>query len=81
LTWEFGEENTHLCSNELTNQPLICYEYGRSTSLFSYVSIEDWIQVCHPLRRILRLAEQALDRLNPAYVFHDNLAEGTPRPD
>jgi hypothetical protein len=75
------KKTTHLCNNELTNQPLMRCEHERSASLFSCDSIEDWIQACHPLRGILQLAEQALDRLNPAYVFHDNLAEGTLRPD
>ena len=37
----------------------------RSDSLFSYVSIEERIPASHPLRRIRRLADQALDRLNP----------------
>jgi len=39
----------------------------RSGSLFSYVSIEDRILENHPLRRIRRLANQALDRLNPSF--------------
>lgn len=39
----------------------------RSGSLFSYVSIEDRIPAGHPLRRIRKLAEQALDRLNPTF--------------
>jgi len=39
----------------------------RSGSLFSYVSIEERIPACHPLRRILKLADQALDRLNPTF--------------
>jgi hypothetical protein len=37
----------------------------RSGSLFSYVSIEERIPLNHPLRRIRKLADQALDRLNP----------------
>jgi transposase len=37
----------------------------RSGSLFSYVSIEERIPASHPLRRIRKLADQALDRLNP----------------
>ena len=36
----------------------------RSGTLFSYVSIEERIPASHPLRRIRRLADQALDRLN-----------------
>jgi hypothetical protein len=39
----------------------------RSGSQFSYVSIEERIPASHPLRRIRKLADQALDRLNPAF--------------
>jgi transposase len=39
----------------------------RSASLFSYVSIEERIPASHPLRRIRKLADQALDRLNPTF--------------
>lgn len=39
----------------------------RSGSLFSYVSIEERIPSSHPLRRIRKLADQALDRLNPTF--------------
>jgi transposase len=39
----------------------------RTGSLFSYVSIEDRIPASHPLRRIRKLANQALDRLNPTF--------------
>jgi transposase len=39
----------------------------RSGSLFSYVSIEERIPTSHPLRRIRKLADQALDRLNPTF--------------
>ena len=35
--------------------------------MFSYVSIEERIPASHPLRRIRRLADQALDRLNPTF--------------
>jgi len=42
-------------------------QQDRSGSLFSYVSIEDRIPENHPLRRIRRLADQALDRLNPTF--------------
>ena len=38
-----------------------------SGSLFSYVSIEERIPASHPLRRIRKLADQALDRLNPIF--------------
>jgi hypothetical protein len=37
----------------------------RSGCLFSYVSIEGRIPASHPLRRIRRLADYALDRLTP----------------
>ena len=48
-----------------------------SGSLFSYVSIEKRIPACHPLRRIRKLAHQALDRLNPTFSeFY--AAEGRP---
>jgi hypothetical protein len=40
----------------------------RSGSLFSYVSIEDRIPASHPLRRIRKLADQALNRVNPTGV-------------
>jgi transposase len=39
----------------------------RSSSLFCYISIEEWIPASHPLRRIRRLADQALDRLNSTF--------------
>jgi transposase len=39
----------------------------RSGSLFSYVSIEERIPARHPLRRIWKLADQVLDRLNPTF--------------
>lgn len=39
----------------------------RTGSLFSYVSIEDRIPASHPLRRIRKLADHALDRLNPTF--------------
>jgi transposase len=39
----------------------------RSGSLFSYVSIEERIPANHPLRRIRKLADQVLDRLNPTF--------------
>ena len=35
--------------------------------MFSYVSIEERIPTSHPLRRIRKLADQALDRLNPTF--------------
>ena len=49
----------------------------RSDSLFSYVSIEERIPASHPLRRIRRLADQALDRLNPTFC-ELYAAEGRP---
>ena len=39
----------------------------RTGSLFSYLSIEDRIPASHPLRRIRKLADQALNRLNPIF--------------
>jgi transposase len=39
----------------------------RTGSLFSYVSIEERIPASHPLRRIRKLVDQALDRLNPTF--------------
>jgi transposase len=39
----------------------------RSGALFSYVSIEERNPASHPLRRIRKLADQALDRLNPTF--------------
>jgi hypothetical protein len=38
-----------------------------SSSLFSCVAIEERIPASHPLRRIRKLADQALDRLNPTF--------------
>ena len=49
----------------------------RSGSLFSYVSIEERIPDSHPLRRIRKLADQALDRLNPTFCAL-YAAEGRP---
>jgi len=39
----------------------------RSGPLFSYVSTEERIPKVHPLRQVRRLADQALDRLNPTF--------------
>jgi transposase len=49
----------------------------RSGSLFSYVSMEERIPASHPLRRIRKLADQALDRLNPTFCAL-YAAEGRP---
>lgn len=49
----------------------------RSGSLFSYASIEERIPAIHPLRRIRKLADQALDRLNPTFC-ELYAAEGRP---
>ncbi len=49
----------------------------RSGSLFSYVSIEERIPASQPLRRIRKLADQALDRLNPTFCAL-YAAEGRP---
>jgi len=51
----------------------------RSGALFSYVSIEERIPASHPLRRIRKLADQALDRLNPTFC-RLYASEGRPRP-
>jgi hypothetical protein len=42
-------------------------QQDRSGSMFSHVSIEERILASHPLRRIRKLADQALDRLNPTF--------------
>jgi transposase len=42
-----------------------------------YVSIEERIPASHPLRRIRKVADQALDRLNPTF-FAQYAAEGRP---
>ena len=39
----------------------------RSGPLFSYVSTEERIPKSHPLRQVRRLADQALNRLNPTF--------------
>jgi transposase len=39
----------------------------RTGPLFSYISTEDRIPSGHPLRQVRRLADQALDRLNPTF--------------
>ena len=39
----------------------------RTGSPFDHVSIEERIPVSHPLRRIRKLADQALDRINPTF--------------
>jgi transposase len=49
----------------------------RSGSLFSYVSIEERIPAGHPLRRVQKLADQAIDRLNPTF-YELYAAEGRP---
>jgi hypothetical protein len=46
---------------------LIRGQQERSGSLFSYVSIEGRIPTSHPLRRIRKLADQALDQLEIGY--------------
>ena len=57
--------------------PVMRGQQERSGSLFSYVSIEERIPASHPLRRIRRLADQALDRLNPTFCAL-YAAEGRP---
>jgi transposase len=49
----------------------------RAGSLFSYVSIEDRNLASHPLRRIRKLADEALDQLNPTFC-EQYAAEGRP---
>ena len=39
----------------------------RTGPLFSYISKEQRIPASHPLRQVRRLADQALDRLNPTF--------------
>ena len=39
----------------------------RTRLLFSYISTEDRIPAAHPLQQVWRLADQALDRLNPTF--------------
>jgi transposase len=39
----------------------------RTGPLFSYISTEERIPASHPLRQVRRLADQALDRLNPTF--------------
>jgi transposase len=42
-------------------------QQDRTGPLFSYISTEDRIPSSHPLRQVRRLADQALDRLNPTF--------------
>ncbi|KEF41499.1 MAG: transposase [Cyanobium sp. CACIAM 14] len=42
-------------------------QQDRTGPLFSYVSTEERIPKAHPLRQVRRLADQALDRLNPTF--------------
>jgi transposase len=49
------------------HNPLMRGQQERSGYLFSYVSIAERIPASHPLRRIRRLADQALDRLNHTF--------------
>jgi hypothetical protein len=65
--YEFAEKLGQLCENGLTAQTSIRGQQERSGSLFFYVSIEERIPTSHPLRRIRKLADQALDRLNPTF--------------
>ena len=39
----------------------------RNGSQFSYVSIEERITTCHPLRRIRKLAVQTIGQLHPTF--------------
>lgn len=58
LTYKFAEKPAH---------PLMRGQQKRIGSLFSYVLIEDRIPASHPLRLIRKLADQALDRINPTF--------------
>lgn len=42
-------------------------QHDRTGPQFSYVSTEARIPTAQPLRRVRRLADQALDRLNPTF--------------
>jgi hypothetical protein len=42
-------------------------QQDRSGPLFSYVSTEERIPEAHPLRQVRRLADHALNRLNPTF--------------
>jgi transposase len=57
--------------------PVMRGQQERTCSLFSHMSIEERIPASHPLRRIRKLADQALDRLNPTF-FSLYAAEGRP---
>ena len=43
------------------------YQQELIVPLLSYISTEDRIPATHPLRQVRRLADQALDRLNPTF--------------
>ena len=47
----------------------MCGQQERTGPLFSYISTEDRIPASHPLRQVRRLADQALDRLNPTFCW------------
>jgi len=52
-------------------------QWERSGSLFSYISIEERILASYPLRRIRKLADRPVDRLNPTFCAL-YAAEGRP---
>jgi transposase len=64
---EAAEKPGSLCQNWAAGQSLMRGQQERCSSLFSYVSIEERIPASHPLRRIRKLADQALDRLIPSF--------------
>jgi len=64
---EFAEKPAHPCENGASAYPVMRGQQECSGSLFSYVTIEERIPASHPLRRIRKLADQALDRLNPTF--------------
>jgi hypothetical protein len=65
LTFRRGERQLDLVLEQAGDFVLWAEGLEHSGSLFSYVSIEERIPASHPLRRIRKLADQALDRLNP----------------
>ena len=67
LLYEYAETPSHLCQNWATAQFIDARPQELSGSLFSYVSIEERIPANHPPRRIRKLADQAIDRLNPSF--------------
>ena len=61
----FAEKPSSLSENGPTAHSLKRGQQERSGYLYSYLSIEERFPVSDPLRRIPKLADQALDRLHP----------------